>query len=656
MAEKCDPDLLLALARWQFDRDQLSDDGAEQDVLDEWDAQAVDLFVTYVGDPSALEDSAFALSFYDGTDATGSIALRDMDELRDIAGVARIALAPRISTLLNLSIPATKADKVRSNAPPHTSVAGPRAYTGKGVLIGVIDDALYEQHGSFMRPDPNPKVRKTRIVGIWDHIGRPDTARGQGPPKPFKQGVFWDEAEINKVLAGGPTAIGVIRMSSALLHGTHVTAIAAGNGRQHEAQVPPFTLVGVAPEADIAFTNAIQYELSGANVADAVQFIFALAAERKQPCVINMSFGTHEGARDGSSVLERALDRALTGPDGNPMPGRAIVVAAGNEADQRRHSRKKISAGGKLTFRMRVAEVPFPGWPQSSPRPAWDDTSFKALTYDKIYIWYAGAANIEIRITPPGGPPEPPAFVKRGDVKITKRVGVVVSDIPDSANGKHYIGITLAGPVMTGEWTLELQEVAGVETPVDIWIDRNGDALINPLFVDGDNNADNTVTCPCTAKHVIAVGNYYAADNPPPANSFAGQLYRTSSRGIDAAYGASDVEVRPHLAAPGCRILAANNSFWADEKGVLKLIQLRFGNASIQYHAMMTGTSMSAPHVAGAVALMFEKNPQLTGPQIRDILETTASRNIPGFAAFPNRHWGFGRLDVEAALAATPTP
>jgi subtilisin family serine protease len=654
--DKCNADLLLEIERWKFDREQLVADGASQEALDELDAKVVDLFVTFAGDPAALEDSAFTLSFYDGTDATGSIALRDMDELRAIEGVARISLAPRVAPHLNLSIPAMKADKVRSNAPPYKSSSGPRAYTGKGVLIGVIDDSIYEQHGTFLRPDPDPKVRKTRIVAIWDHMGRANPARGLGPPPPFKQGVLWTESEINKVLAGGATAAGEIRVSSLIGHGTHVAGIAAGNGRQHEAQVPPFTLVGVAPEADIAFTNAIQYEQSGASVADAVQFIFALAAARNQPCVINMSFGTHEGARDGSSVLERAIDRALTGPDGQPLPGRAVVVAAGNEAEQRRHSRKKIAAGGKLTFRMRVAEVPFPGWPALKPRPAWDDDSIHVLSYDKIYIWYAGAASIEIRITPPGGPPDPPTFVGRGEVKTSRKVGVVVAEFPDPASGKNYISITLSGPVMTGEWMLELREVAGVETPVDIWVDRNGDDMINPVFVDGDNIADNTVTCPSTAKHVIAVGNYYAADNPPPANSFAGQIYHSSSRGIDSTYGASDAEVRPHVAAPGCRILAANNTFWADEKKVLELLKLRFGNASIQYHAMLTGTSMSAPHVTGVVALMFEKNPTLTGPQVRSILQSTASRNIPGFVGFPNRHWGFGKVDVEAALAATPSP
>jgi len=55
---------------------------------------------------------------------------------------------------------------------------------------------------------------------------------------------------------------------------------------------------------------------------------------------------------------------------------------------------------------------------------------------------------------------------------------------------------------------------------------------------------------------------------------------------------------------------------------------------------------------------MFERNPNLTYKDIIKIFKTTSNRaNIPpAFSTFPNRAWGYGKLDASAALAAVPLP
>ena len=104
-------------------------------------------------------------------------------------------------------------------------------------------------------------------------------------------------------------------------------------------------------------------------------------------------------------------------------------------------------------------------------------------------------------------------------------------------------------------------------------------------------------------------------------------------------------------------------------------------------YSFFSGTSAATPHVAGVVALMLEKNPNLTGAQIEAILENTALPLPPGTATgrslfvqsnsaviptlgnqFANAlifegsiSWGAnaagaGVLDADAALAATPLP
>ena len=60
-----------------------------------------------------------------------------------------------------------------------------------------------------------------------------------------------------------------------------------------------------------------------------------------------------------------------------------------------------------------------------------------------------------------------------------------------------------------------------------------------------------------------------------------------------------------------------------------------------------SGTSMAAPHVTGAVALMLEADPALTPSEVKSILQSTS---VPLAGAGPDEQ-GAGVIDVAAALA-----
>jgi serine protease AprX len=97
---------------------------------------------------------------------------------------------------------------------------------------------------------------------------------------------------------------------------------------------------------------------------------------------------------------------------------------------------------------------------------------------------------------------------------------------------------------------------------------------------------------------------------------------------------------RPTITAPGVDIVAAKSTQAVVMAGGTQLDNPFYTSAS--------GTSMSAPHIAGTVALMLEARPQLQPAHVITILEGTAD-NMPDYELFEA---GVGYLNAHAAVEA----
>ncbi len=104
-----------------------------------------------------------------------------------------------------------------------------------------------------------------------------------------------------------------------------------------------------------------------------------------------------------------------------------------------------------------------------------------------------------------------------------------------------------------------------------------------------------------------------------------------------SSYGLSpDLDLKPDIAAPG------------------GLIRSTYPLAKGSY-ATLSGTSMSSPHVAGAVALLLEARPSTPAQVVRDILQNSADPYVwwgnPGLGFLDNVHrQGAGMLDIPGAV------
>lgn len=466
------------------------------------------------------------------------------------------------------------------------------AITGAGVIVGATDTGIDYTHLDFRYDkDGDGFEESTRILGILDQ----------------SFGIFgieytWQDIETDLANGHGSNE-GVVREKDTDGHGTHVMSIAAGDGSSSAKG-----FVGVAPEAWIVMVKTTYYT---SDILAGVEYVFDLADELGLPAVVNLSLGGHEGPHDGTSLFEQGMDELVQGP------GRVIVVSAGNEGDQAIHASDTM-LGDSSSFRM-------------DPE-GWDA---------EIDMWYPGSSQFTISVSPPSGSA---IVVPRGtDSGVVQtafgsvRVDNAVSGV-NAKNGDCEVFIRFSGLSGSGTWQLTVTDTGGTGGRYDAWI-ISGSAE----FIGG--NSSSTIDEPGNARNVITVGSF---NSKAVWDSLSGQQDYLSSYPLHVLSSFSsqgptrDGRTKPDLCAPGAWISAAlsSNALWqgylVNPDGV---------------HTMELGTSMAAPHVAGAAALLLSINPQLTAVDVRTLLTEAATRD--GFTgAVPSNRWGWGKLDVATAVAA----
>jgi len=176
--------------------------------------------------------------------------------------------------------------------------------------------------------------------------------------------------------------------------------------------------------------------------------------------------------------------------------------------------------------------------------------------------------------------------------------------------------------------------------PVNIATKMLTQSGVSVVFSAGNSGSGNGTLNPyATAPWVISVG----------ATDEKGKLANYSSRGV---FGSKNQN--PTLVAPGTNIVSLRGA--VSPTSVMGLAggtdTQRLSAGELPYYTTASGTSFSAPQVAGAIALMLETNPNLTTAQIKDILQRTATPT----PLYYRHEAGAGMLNTYAAVLEAAFP
>ncbi len=473
-----------------------------------------------------------------------------------------------------------------------STTVGQRTMTGRGVIIGFADWGFDFGHADFI-----DATGQSRFLWLWDQRG----GRTPTSPEPYGYGRAWDTAAINRALAA-PDPYAALGYDTAPLdrlgrgmHGTHTLGIVCGNGRargSHPSAAPDASIIAVHLRGDD--TSTADNLGDSSRIIEALDFIFSRA--QSAPVVVNMSLGRCGGPHDCSPLVVRALDSML-----EQAPRRSIVMSAGNYFATAQHASAQLRDG-------QVVE-----WQWEIEQPIGEVA--------ELEIWYSSSDLLAVELLDPDGTVV--CSLEPGQEHVERTGGqIVVSAFHrqrDPNNQDSLVDLFVWRRAMPGTWRVRIIPRHVERGEIHGWIERVSSGR-QSRFVSADPMfTTNTI---CNGRHTIAVA---AVDLRDP--------HRAPGR-FSSAGPARDLYPKPDLAAPGVEITAAKSTT------VINGERQRDGLAT------MSGTSMAAPHVTAAAALLHQASDRpLWADEIRALLCDSASP-APG----ATDRVGHGVLDIDAAL------
>lgn len=470
----------------------------------------------------------------------------------------------------------------------------PLNLTGRGCVIVIIDTGIDYTSPVFRNPDGS-----SRILAIWDQTIQTGTA-----PEGLFYGSEYSREDINRALqSDNPYEIVPSRDENG--HGTNLAAVAAGSVLDNG-----MSYMGAAPDADIVVVKLKECKdyfrefylvprsvpaYQENDIMLGVLYGNRFADTFRRPVVCCIGLGTNYGDHSGSSALPRYLDAVAV------KRSRAVVVGGGNEGNAAHHYQGNLnSSGGTGTTRDLVEVRVDPG-----------SDGFI------MEIWGNLPDIVTVSVRSPGGETIPSIRLGVQDVItygfIYERTRVTVAGVlVEPSSGEELITMRIQAPT-AGIWTFIVEASRNIYNgQFNMWLPIRQFMNAEAAFL--EPSPYTTLTEPAMAADVISVSAYDGA---------SGSFYIESGRGFTRTG-----EINPDFAAPGV-------------------------NVSVPM-GKQTGSSLAAAITTGAVAQFMQwavvegNNALVESREIKNYLVRGAERSRD--LTYPNREWGYGRLNLQGTF------
>ena len=568
-----------------------------------------------------------------------------VEKLKEFEAIDEFILVNPTTVSRTFNMEASKSSKASIVNDATQAVANglPQAYTGKGVVVGIIDTGIDYNHAAFMDANGN-----SRVVKVLNFVSDLDLG---GSFQEYKT-----PAEIATVKTDN------YRES----HGTHTSATAVGSEHGN-------SLHGVATEAEIILVGRGVFG-TDENTVDAIDRIFQYADSKNMPAVINISMGHMNDLHDGSTLIAKAIKQQT---NEGTKPGRIVVMSAGNSADNRYSIVKTLGNADANGWQLKTVIGSY-NVPTATEMPDYSILNVFMYANDgKDFTATLKAVNIETGEVKEVSEMSEGLFgpdIDKGEkvnIKGEKVVTWSVTATECAMKGKDWrLAVFVKGTA--GQTITMVRSDEGVKE----WGLYAPEKLKDQDYTDGCPNM--AFNCDACDDAIISVGAYttmtewqdyfynmrhFIPSKITGQEQVVGEIADFSSFCVD-----NNGKNRPTVLAPGQGLLSAVSNYDAsffDGEGVpnkekdltylCPATMMVSPNNRSNWYGMMAGTSMSSPHTAGIIALWLQANPQLTEQQAVEIIKQTSMKDdfVTDVSKIPSHNLvqaANGKIDALAGL------
>ena len=561
---------------------------------------------------------------------TAKIPLSAIPQFIKTQGIQYIDMDQPCYPELDTARKVTRVDSV------HQGIYLPQSYTGKNVLVGVIDAGFDYTHPTFF----DTSLTHFRIKRVWEQKNTTGTA-----PINFGFGSeYSDSTSIwNKHYDVTETT-----------HGTHVMGIAGGSGGGSSLNHQRFR--GMAFESELVavaiYPTAAHWLNTGSvDFLDGINYVFNYANSVNKPAVANLSWGCPLGPRDGTSLFSQACNN-LVGT------GKIFVLSGGNNGNNTIHLKKTFTASDTMV--RTVCTFPTTLVDKKNQLDIWGEAGKAFCMNFSLYTGY-NKIDSTATICLDDSTHQYNLIGSNGDTCF-----ITITTVASEFNGKPHMLVQLYTKV-SDRLVVSITSNNGT---VNMWqgivINTSGHyGTFAKTIYSWAVNGDNLMTCGdlVSTQQALAVA---AFNSKPSFTNISGQnlTYQGYTKGAIASFSSkgptADGRVKPDIAGPGLVVASAVSGVdstyivgGSDYSSVIANAVSPINGQTYSY-AVAGGTSMSSPAVSGIVALLLQVDSTLNPVEVKDLLFNTAILDSKT-GAIPDSGstiWGHGKVNAYAAMAS----